>query len=323
VTVSWGVVGPGGIATRFAQAIELVADGRIAAVSSRSIDRANAFGDRFGIPHRYADDDELAADPTVDAVYVATPHSRHERDALRFLAAGRAVLCEKPFAPDAAATTRMAAAARDKGVFAMEALWSRFLPSYRILVDLVGSGRIGEPQLVEADFGFRVPVNPSHRLFDPALAGGALLDLGIYPVHLASLVLGPVEHVVADGVIGPTGVDEHVAAVLRHPGDRLSVVKAAIRVNMACTARIAGTDGTIDLPAFMHCPQSLTVRRGTDVDVIDASFEGEGLRFEIDEVHRSLEAGLTESPTMPLADTISMARTLDRIRDSIRATGAA
>ena len=130
----------------------------------------DTFGDRFGIPHRYADDDELAADPTVDAVYVATPHSRHERDALRFLAAGRAVLCEKPFAPDAAATTRMAAAARDKGVFAMEALWSRFLPSYRILVDLVGSGRIGEPQLVEADFGFAGGIDV------PGYSGGGIQD---------------------------------------------------------------------------------------------------------------------------------------------------
>ena len=138
--------------------------------------------------------------------------------------------------------------ARSRGLFLMEAIWSRFLPAYRSLVDVIGHGRIGEPLLVEADFGFRRPVDPDHRLFDVELGGGALLDLGIYPIQLCSLVLGPPEHVVADGVVGETGVDEVVAAVLHHPGAKLGVVKAAIRVSMTCTARISGTDG-VDRPS--------------------------------------------------------------------------
>jgi predicted dehydrogenase len=208
----------------------------------------------------------------------------------------------------------MAAEARSGGLFLMEAIWSRFLPAYRALVEVIGAGRIGEPLLVEGDFGFRRPVDPAHRHFAPELGGGALLDLGIYPVQLCTLVLGPVERIVADGVVGETGVDEVVTALLHHAEDRLGVVKAAIRVNMTCTARISGTDGVIELPAMMHCPDSLTVASPVGIEQIDASYEGNGLRFEIDEVHRCLEAGLTESDVVPLHESIALATTLDTIR---------
>ncbi|GAA3388525.1 Gfo/Idh/MocA family protein [Cryptosporangium minutisporangium] len=312
--IRWGVAGPGAIAAGFAEAMTMVDDGRIVAVASRSAERANAFGDRFDVPTRYDDYAALAADPNVDVVYIATPQSRHEADTLTYLDAGKHVLCEKPFALNAEQARRMAAAARERGLFLMEAIWSRFLPAYRTLAEILAEGRIGEPLLVEADFGFRMPVDATHRLFDPALDGGALLDLGIYPVQLSSLVLGPVEKVVADGVLGETGVDEQVAAILHHAGGKLGVVKAAIRVGMACTARITGTDGWIALPAFMHCPDSLTVQTLAGLEQNDASYLGNGLRFEIAEVHRCLAAGLSESPTMPLDDTIGLATTLDAIR---------
>ena len=312
--VRWGVVGPGAIATGFADAMQQTDGGTIVAVASRSTERAAAFGDRFAIPTRYGDYEALAAAPDVDVVYVATPHSRHEPDTLTMLEAGKHVLCEKPFALTARQGVRMVAEARTRGLFLMEAIWSRYLPAYRSLVEVIGEGRIGEPLLVEADFGFRRPPEPAHRLFDLALGGGALLDLGIYPIQLCSLVLGSPEHVVADGVVGVTGVDEVNAAVLRYAGDRLGVIKSAIRVGMSCTARISGTDGWIDLPAFMHCPSSLTVTAGAGSERIDASYEGNGLRFEIEEVHRCLSGGLTESPIMPLDETLDIATTLDAIR---------
>jgi predicted dehydrogenase len=161
-------------------------------------------------------------------------------------------------------------------------------------------------------------MRPEHRLFDPDLGGGALLDLGIYPVQLCSLVLGSAEHVAAVGVIGETGVDEQVAAVLRCPHGTVGAVKAAIRVNMNCTARIAGTDGSIDLPAFMHCPHALTVTtRPGGAEHLDCSYEGNGLQFEIAEVHRCLAEGLTESPVMPLDETIALASTLDAINAQV------
>src|SRR6202044_3508148 len=196
--IRWGVIGPGGIATGFAEAMQWAEGGTITAVASRSAERAEAFGDRFDIPTRYGDYEALAADPAVDVVYVATPHSRHEVDTIALLRAGKHVLCEKPLALNARQATRMAAEARSRGLFLMEAIWSRFLPAYSSLVEVIGEGRIGEPLLVEADFGFRRPVEPAHRHFAAELGGGALLDLGIYPIALCTLVLGPVERVVAD-----------------------------------------------------------------------------------------------------------------------------
>jgi predicted dehydrogenase len=294
--------------------MQWVDGGAITAVASRSAERANAYGDRFDIPTRYGDYGALAADPDVDAVYVATPHSRHEVDTIALLQAGKPVLCEKPFALNAMQAARMAEEARQRGLFLMEAIWSRFLPAYRSLVDVIGEGRIGDPLMVEGDFGFRRPVDPAHRHFAPELGGGALLDLGIYPVQLCTLVLGPVQRVVADGAVGETGVDEVVTALLHHAEDRLGVVKAALRVNMTCTARITGTDGVIDLPAMMHCPDSLTVSSSAGVERIDGSYEGNGLRFEIDEVHRCLAEGRTESEVVSLDESIALATVLDSIR---------
>jgi predicted dehydrogenase len=316
--VRWGVVGPGGIATRFGEAMELVEGGSITAVASRSRERADAYADRFGVPTRYDDYAALADDPDVDVVYVATPHPRHEADTLMFVAAGKHVLCEKPMALNAAQTRRMVEAARARGVFLMEAVWSRFLPAYRALVDVLAGGRIGEPLVVDADFGFRRPVEPSHRLFDPALGGGATLDLAIYPLQLSSLVFGaPPDRVVADGTVGETGVDERIAAVLHHPGGGLGVIKAAIRVDLPCRARVSGSEGWIDVPPFMHFPHSLDVHTADGVERIDAGFEGDGLRFQVDEVHRCLAGGDTESPTMPLDESIALAGTLDAIRAQV------
>jgi predicted dehydrogenase len=317
----WGVVGPGGIADRFGNAMRFVAGGRITAVASRSRERADAYADRYDVSTRYGDYAALAADPDVDVVYVATPHSCHEADTRLMLEAGKPVLCEKPFALHARQAGRMVETARSRRLFLMEALWSRFLPSYRALVDVLAEGRIGEPLHVEADFGFRVPTMPEHRLFDPALGGGALLDLGIYPLQLCSLVLGgPPDRVAAGGVVGETGVDEQVAAVLHHPGGGLGVIKAAIRVATACTARVSGSDGWIDLPAFMHCPDEITVHSPDGVETIDGRYDGDGLRFQIDEVHRCLSAGLTESPTVPLDETVRLAAVLDDIRAQVGVT---
>lgn len=318
--IRWGVAGPGKIAARFAEAMEWVDDGEIVAVASRSQERADAYGERFGVARRYGGDagySTLAEDTAVDAIYVATPHARHEADTLLFVEAGRHVLCEKPFALDARQASRMAQAAKARGVFLMEALWSRFLPAYDALGEVLATGRIGEPLVVEADFGFRMPVTPEHRLLDRQLGGGALLDLGIYPVQLCSLVLGTPDRVVADGVVGTTGVDEQVAAVLHHPGGGLGVVKAALRVALSCTARISGSEGWIELPARMHCPDWIAVGGPAGVDRIDAAFEGHGLRFQIAEVHRCLAAGTTESPVMPLDESVAMAGTLDAIRAQI------
>ena len=315
--VRWGIAATGGIARSFAQGLTLVDDADLVAVASRTADRARAFADEVGAPRAHGTYEALAGDPDVDIVYVASPHSRHHDDAILFLEAGKHVLCEKPMALSAAQVRGMADAAHRNERFLMEALWSRFLPAYPVLTRLLDDGAIGQPRLVEADFGFRIPVDPGHRLFDLAQGGGALLDLGIYPLNLALLVLGhPVEvHAVAD--LGVTGADEQTAAVLRHRDGALSAIKAAIRTNLACSARIAGDDGTIDIPAFMHCPQHLVVTTAAGVERIDAPMLGNGLHYQVGEVHRCLRAGLSESPAMPVSESLALANTMDAIREQI------
>lgn len=316
--IRWGIAGPGGIAARFAEGMRDVAGGAVVAVASRSAERAAAFAARFGIPRPIGSYEALADDPDVDAVYVATPHSRHAADTLRYLAADKHVLCEKPFALNASQANEMVRAAQQHGCFVMEAMWSRFLPAYRSLATLLAEERVGTPLHVEANFGWRVPeVVQTDRHFDLAQGGGALLDLGVYAVNLSQFVLGPVRSVVARGQVGVTGVDEHVAAVLQHSDDRLGVVQAAIRTPLTCTARIACTEGVIDVPAFMHCPDHLVLRTPAGEERIDAAWAGEGLRFQVDEVHRCLAAGLLESPVMPWRDTLGIAEVLDDIRAQI------
>ena len=297
--------------------MELVPDGTIVAVASRSKERADAFAARFAIEAAYDDYGALAEDQEVDAVYVATPHTRHMSDTLVYLEAGKHVLCEKPLAMNAVQATQMARAAADRGLFLMEAMWSRFLPAYQVIRDILGTGRIGDALLVEADLGSRQAVVPTERLFNLAQGGGALLDRGPYPLQLCSLVLGPPDEVVAAGHLGATGVDEHVAAMLRFGGGALGVVQASLRIPMASTARIAGTDGWIDVPAFMNCPDHVTVVSPNGSERIEAPFGRGALRFEIMEVHRCTTGGLIESTTMPLGESIALAATMDRIRAQI------
>jgi predicted dehydrogenase len=315
--IRWGVLGPGGIAVKFAESMKLVEGGRIVAVASRSRERAVQFGDQFEVEARYGDYESLAGDPNVDIVYVATPHAMHERDTLMMLGAGKHVLCEKPLALNAKQADRMVHEARASRLFLMEAIWSRFLPAYRVLTDLISSGEVGDVLLVESDFGFRLPVDPAHRLYNLALGGGALLDLGIYPIQLCSLLLGKPVRVQADGIIGGTGVDEVVAAVLSFDGGRMGVIKAAIQVGLSCTARISGSVGAIALPAPMHCPRSVSVISNHGDREVDCSFPGNGLQFEIEEVHQCLREELTESQTMRLDDTVAFASTLDVVRSQI------
>jgi predicted dehydrogenase len=316
-TTRWGIAATGAIATSFAEGLAQLDGADTVAVASRTAARAEAFGDRFGIARRHASYEELAADPAVDVVYVATPHARHADDAVLFLEAGKHVLCEKPLALSEAQARRMVDVARTSGRFLMEAIWSRFLPAYRELARVLVDGAIGTPLHVDADFGYRRPVEAGNRHFDLALGGGALLDLGIYPLQLASFVLGRPDGIAAVGHLGDTGVDEQVTAVLHHPTGALASVRAAMRVAMACTARISGTDGWIDLPAFMHCPAQVTVTTSAGRAVIDAPIVGQGLRYEAIEVHRCLAEGLLESPTMSLDESCTLAATMDSVRAQI------
>ena len=206
--IRWGILSTGYIARQFAEGLSTLADARIAAVGSRKPERAAEFAERYGIPRSYGSYEELAHDPDVDVLYIATPHRFHKDNTLLALAAGKAVLCEKPLTLNAAEAEVVVSTARQSKLFLMEGMWSRFIPAMVKAKQMVDDGTIGDVQIVASDFGFTAPFDPKSRLYDPELGGGSLLDVGIYPVSLASLILGPPERIASMGQIGATGIDE-------------------------------------------------------------------------------------------------------------------
>ncbi len=320
-TVRWAILGTGGIASAMAGAFSEVEGAVLDAVGSRSLESAKAFAEEHGASKAYGSYDEAAADPDVDAVYVATTNDLHLANTLAAIATGKAVLCEKPLALSAAQGRRMADAAKQAGVFLMEAMWMRFQPFLAKLDDLVAAGRIGRVQFVSSNFGFPAAINPSPRLFDPELGGGALLDLGVYSLTLAQHLAGPPGSFEAVMDPAPTGVDAQLTVAARHAGGVMSASLVSFRGDLPGDAVVAGSDGRIRIHAPFHHSQRLTVEQGGEVqEEIDVGYEGSGLRFEVEEVHRCLAAGLLESDRMPLADSLAVMEWMDAIRERIGVT---
>jgi len=311
----WGILGTGRIAGIFAEGLRSVDDAELVAVGSRTDAAAQAFGQRFGAARRHASYAALANDSGVDVIYVATPHTLHKDTTLLCLAAGKPVLCEKPFAINAAEATQMIAAARARGLFLMEAMWTRFLPHIVRLRELLAAGTIGELRMLKADFCFRTDFNPQGRLFDPALGGGALLDVGIYPVSLASLLLGAPERIVSMAELGATGVDEQAALIFGYPAGQLAVLTAATRTATPHEALICGTAGQIRIQHEWWGPSRMTLTLpGQPDQLIDPPTIGNGYNYEAIEVGRCLRAGRLESDMIPLDETLAIMRTLDQVR---------
>lgn len=314
-TIGWGIIGAGAIAGTFATGLAELPDARLIAVGSRTAEGATAFADRFAVPHRHASYEALASDPAVDVVYVATPHAFHHPAVRLCLESGKPVLCEKPFALNARQAADMVALARSRDLFLMEAMWTRFLPAFGRLRGLVAGGVVGDPRLLAADFGFRHGGGPEHRLFDLALGGGALLDIGSYVVSLASMLFGPVEQAVGFAQLGPTGVDHESAFVLRHAEGRLAQGTAAIRVATPQEATVIGTDGFVRVHPLWWRARRLTVTTANGrTEEIEAPYDGNGYQFEAAEVMRCLREGRRESDVMPLAETVGIARAMDELR---------
>lgn len=312
--IRWGIFGTGTIAGKFAEALAILPDAELVAVGSRAEATANAFAVRYNVPRRHGSYAALAEDPAVDALYVATPHTLHPENTLMGLAAGKAVLCEKPFAINASEAARVIAVARKKKLLVTEAMWTRFLPPIVRLRELLAEGAIGEPRMVSSDFGFNA-TRREGRWFDPALGGGALLDVGIYPVALASMVFGPPSDVSGFGEIGPTGVDERDVIILRHAGGQLAVLHTAIRLKTPEEAMIMGTLGRIKLHAGWWKGSAMTHYLDTGgEEFLEFPFTGNGYQFEAEEFMSCLREARTESAVMPHEETLSIAKTLDKLR---------
>jgi predicted dehydrogenase len=307
MTVRWGVVGPGRIADKVVRDLPHVPGAVLTAVASRSEERAAAFAAEHGAERAHGSYRAIVDDPDVDVLYVATPHPQHRAVTLAAVRAGKAVLVEKAFTVTPAATREIVDLARERGVFVMEAMWTRFQPAIVRLRELLADGAIGEVQSVQADLGAQHSTDPADRFYNPELGGGALFDVGVYPISFAQMVLGTPETVAAHGALSDTGVDVEEAVLLGYPGGRSASLLASLRCATPGGARVVGTGGWIDVPPRFHHPRSLVlVRHGHEPETISAPPLGTGYAHELIEVTDAVAAGRTESAAMPLADTVAV-----------------
>lgn len=316
--VRWGVIGIGRIATNVARDWENQVGSELYAVASRSQERADAFAHTHGAGKAYGSYADLLADPNVDAVYVATPHSLHKRDGLDVINAGKPLLLEKAFTATFSGAQELVARAREAEVFAMEAMWTRFQPAVVKARELINDGAIGDVRTVQADLGVSRPVDATDRLYALELGGGTLLDLGVYVVNFAHMVLGAPEHVIARGRIGSTNVDVEASLMLQYEGGQTALLSTSFVAPSPGFARVFGTEGWIDIPPRFHHPDRVVLHRhGGEAQEFYLPPRGAGYAHEFDEVNEKLRAGRTESDTMPLQASLEVQQVLQTAADTI------
>ena len=321
--IRWGIVGPGRIAESVVQDFPVVDGARAVAVASRSQERADDFAERHGIGRAHGSYPAILDDPDVDVLYVATPHPVHHAFALAALRAGKALLVEKSFTATASGAAEVIDLARDTGVFVMEAMWTRFQPAVVALRELVADGAIGEVRSVQADLGIAATYDPEDRLFDLALGGGALLDLGVYVISFAQMLLGAPERVITVGSLFPSGADAEAALLLDHGDGRSATLTTSMRCALPGQARVFGTAGWIDVLPRFHHPQTIVLHRaGADAEEITLPQLGSGYSHELIEVTECLRAGRSESAVMPLTDTLAVQQVLEQAAGQLGVTFA-
>lgn len=316
--IRWGILGTGGIA--HAQTADLLAHGfTVTAVGSRSRAPADAFAGEFGIRTAHDSYESLVADPDVDVVYVSTPHPFHAKNATLALSAGKHVLVEKPFAMSAAEARSVVDLAESSGLVALEAMWTRFLPHMVRIREIIAAGTIGEVRTLLADHNQLLTADPQHRINNPSLGGGALLDLGIYPVSFAVDLFGTPAVVLADAAKTETGVDRQTAIILGFAEGQQAVLHTALDTRGPNTAVIIGTEGRIELESIWYAPTPFTVYdgRGTALERHDEPVSGRGMQFQAAEVERLVKAGSTAGLVLPPAETARIMETLDEVRRQI------
>ena len=314
----WGILGPGGIARAFTSDLR-TAGLDVAAVGSRRAEAAQAFAADFDIPRSHGSYEALVADPDVDIVYVATPHPMHAANALLALEAGKHVLVEKPFTLNAAEAAAVRDAAAERGLLAMEAMWTRYLPHMVRIREIVASGVLGEIRALTVDHTQLLPSDPAHRLNALELGGGALLDLGVYPISFAWDILGEPLSVVASARLGETGADTEVATIMAHQTGALSTSLSSSRAAGPNTASIIGTDARIDIDAVWYRPTSFRVVApdGAIREEFASQVEGRGMQFQALAAERLLAEDRTDSDVLPIDETVAIMATLDEIRELV------
>lgn len=311
----WGILGTGLIAAAFTADLALTDSGVVAAVGSRSQTAADRFASEHGVARAHASYESLVNDPGIDVVYVATPHPMHRDNAILALEAGKPVLVEKPFTMNAAEAREVVTLARERRLFAMEAMWTRFLPHVAVVRDWLAQGTLGEIVTVSADHGQWFAEDPQFRLFAPALGGGALLDLGVYPVSFASMVLGSPSRIVAISDPAFTGVDAQTSMLFGYQSGAQAVLTCTLRAKSPTRAAIVGTDARIEIDGAFYAPATVSlIPRDGEPTVVRSDHRGRGLRHQADEVASRLAAGELESPLMSLDETVAIMETMDTVR---------
>lgn len=316
-SIRWGIAGPGFIANKFARAVKNVEGAELVAVASTSAERGTAFAETYDIPHVFSSYEQMAASDLVDAVYVSTPHSFHKSCAELFLRKKKHVLCEKPICVNAAQATSLQKTADENGVFLMEAMWTRFLPAVQEACRIAASGEIGEILGVRADFCYASTPEEEAKLFELRLAGGSLLDVGIYGLHFADMVLGEPKSITVSAQMLPQGVDGHTNLLLQYDSGAIASVSSAIAVQKPEDGYIYGSKGYIYLPCF-YGAQELYVHVGTDTPRhMEKPSIGDGFEEEIMEACACIRAGKTESDIHPMRQSIKILEQMDAIRAQI------
>ena len=314
----WGVIGTGGIAKAFREDLQLTQGHTVVAVGSRALSKAKEFVNNIPDATAYGNYEELVNDPKVDAIYIATPHPMHRDHALLALNAGKPVLCEKPFAISAQEAQAMVDAAKRNNVALLEAMWTRYLPHIAKVREILASGVLGAIQTVEADHGQRLADQNIPRVVDPALGGGALLDLGIYPISFAHLVLGTPTKITASAIMSEQGVDTQTSAIFDYANGAQAIINSTMIAQTPCRAVISGLLGRLEIDRTFYSPANMRVILfdGT-VTQYPNTYLGYGLREQAVEMARVVAAGALESPLMPWNQTIAVMKTMDAIRQQI------
>ena len=316
----WGIIAPGGIGTKFAQGLDAAEDSVLYAIGSRDLSRAQSFAAAFstemGNPVKaYGSYAELAADPEVEVVYIASPHPFHLEHAMLCIENGKSVLVEKPFTVKAQEAEILTKAARDKKVFCMEAVWSRFLPAMQNARKAIRDGRIGDIRMIRGDFSFAADVGPEHRLLNPELAGGALLDVGIYVLSLSSFFAGsPPDKVCGLAEIGPTGVDIQESISSAWDSGVVASLTCGVTTKGPITMEIIGTEGVLEIDRPFFCSEGFSIRNENGMERFDYPHNVNGYEHEAREVERCLAQGLLESPDMPLDESLKIVKIMDELR---------
>ena len=316
-TFKWGILGPGGIARAFAKDLQLLDGHEVAAVGSRTLSNAQEFAKSFG-GTAYGSYEELVADPTVDAIYVATPHPSHKDNVISALNAGKPVLCEKPFAVNAHEAREMVAAAERNGVALMEAMWARFLPHYAHVREIIASGVLGQILTVQADHGQRLADRNIPRLIEPSLAGGALLDLGIYPVSFAHMILGNPTKITASAVLTNKGVDAQTSMIFDYGDGAQAILTTTMIEQTPCRAVVAGVNGWLEIDRTFYNPTSMrVVLFDGSVTQYPHTYTGHGLREQAEAFKKLVQSGKNQSEILTWKDTVDIMVTLDAVRSQI------